>query len=106
MPAVPRADDVLALDGPADPHVGAEVQAVGVQHIELAGLGAEDHQFFAEVVRPLDLAGSQLEAKPTMNQPVGKRYFDRLIPLGPNSRSDGSMVGQKSCPSLPSPSAH
>ena len=26
-----------------------------------------------------------------MNQPVGKRYVDRLIPLGPNSRSDGSI---------------
>ena len=27
-----------------------------------------------------------------MNQPVGNRYFDRLMPLGPNSRSDGSIV--------------
>ncbi|BBX45580.1 hypothetical protein GCM10009641_52220 [Mycobacterium cookii] len=26
-----------------------------------------------------------------MNHPVGKRYGDRLMPLGPNSRSDGSM---------------
>ena len=34
-----------------------------------------------------------------MNQPVGNRYFDRLIPLGPNSRSDGRSSGQKSSPS-------
>jgi hypothetical protein len=26
-----------------------------------------------------------------MNHPVGNRYGDRLMPLGPNSRSDGSM---------------
>ena len=35
-----------------------------------------------------------------MNHPVGKRYVERLMPLGPNSRSDGSMVGSsKPCPS-------
>ena len=27
-----------------------------------------------------------------MNQPVGNRYGDSEIPLGPNSRSDGSKV--------------
>src|ERR1700722_19825365 len=26
-----------------------------------------------------------------MNHPVGNRYGERLMPLGPNSRSDGSM---------------
>ena len=31
-----------------------------------------------------------------MNHPVGKRYVERLMPLGPNSRSDGSMVGSRS----------
>src|SRR5262245_49557986 len=30
-----------------------------------------------------------------MNHPVGNRYGDRLIPLGPNSRSDGSIVESK-----------
>ena len=33
-----------------------------------------------------------------MNQPVGKRYVERLIPLGPNSRSDGSIVESSTRP--------
>ena len=76
-PAVPRADDVLALDGAADPHVRAEVLAVGVEHVELAGLGAEDHQFFAEVVGALDLTGGQLggeaDDEPARREPVFRK---------------------------------
>src|SRR5579875_63443 len=30
-----------------------------------------------------------------MNHPVGNRYFDNAMPLGPNSRSDGSMLGSE-----------
>src|SRR6185312_6352266 len=40
-----------------------------------------------------------------MNQPVGNRYFERLIPLGPNSRSDGSSVGSSTVSVMSSPSA-
>ncbi len=51
LPAVPGADDVLALDRAADTHVGAEVLAVRIQHADLAGRGAEQHQLLTEVVQ-------------------------------------------------------
>ena len=59
-PPVPGADDVLALHGATDAQVGAQVLAVRVQHVHLAGLGAEQHQLLTEVVGALDFTGSQV----------------------------------------------
>ena len=104
-PAVPRADDVLTLDGAADAHVGAEVLTVGVEHVDRAGLGAEDHQFFAEVVGALDLAGSQLRGEAD-DEPAGREPVLRQAdPAGPNSRSDGSIVESEIVSVMPTPSA-
>ena len=41
--------------------------------MHLAGLGAEEDEFLAEVMGALDLTGGQVEPKATMNQPVGNR---------------------------------
>ena len=79
LPAVPGADDVFALDGATDAHVGAEVQAVGVEHVHLAGLGAKQHQFLAEVVHPLDLTGGQFRGEaddePARREPVRRQRY-------------------------------
>jgi len=76
MPAVPRADDVFALDGAADAHIRTEVLAVGVQHVDLSRRGAEDHQLLAEVVRALDLAGSQFGGE-SDDEPPGREAVCR-----------------------------
>ncbi len=77
LPPVPRTDDVLALHGAADGEVGAEVLAVGVHHMNLARLGAEEHQLLTEVVRALDLTGSQVGAEgddePARRETVGRQ---------------------------------
>ena len=82
-PAVPRADDPLTLDGAADSHVRPEVLAVGVEHVELPGLGAEDHQFLAEVVGPFHLARGQLggesDDEPARREPI-RREADAAWP--------------------------
>jgi hypothetical protein len=75
-PAVPGADDVFAFDRAADAHVGAQVLTVGVQHVQFAGLGAEHHQFLPEVVRSLDVAGSQLRSE-TDDEPSGRESVGR-----------------------------
>ena len=97
---------MLALDGAADAHVRAEVLAVRVEHVDLPGRGAEDHQFLAEVVRALDLAGSQLGGEAD-NEPAGREAVRRKADAAGAEfafrRIDGRVV--ESCPSLPSPSA-
>ena len=91
MPAMPRTHDVLALDGPADPHVRAEMLAVRVQHMHLPGLGAKQHQLLTEVMHPLHLADRQVRREPDDEPARRERYGDSPIPPGPNSRSDGSL---------------
>ena len=83
-PAVPGADDVFALHLAADGQVGAQVLAVGVQHVHLAGLGAEQHHFLAEVVRTLDFTDGQVgrerDDEPSRRKPV-RRYRDTRTEL-------------------------
>ncbi|CNH10828.1 Uncharacterised protein [Mycobacterium tuberculosis] len=73
-PPVPGADDVLAFHFAADAHVGAQVLAVGVHHVHLAGFGAEYHQFLAEVVGALHVTGGQVggegDDEPSRREPV------------------------------------
>ena len=78
---MPRADDVLALDGAADPHVGAEVLAVRVQHMHFAGLGAKQHHLLAEVMHPLDAAGRQIRGEAD-DEPSGRETVGRQADAG------------------------
>jgi hypothetical protein len=52
---VERATDPFALDTAAVAQVRAEVCAVCVQGLRLAGFGSEQHQFAPEVVQRLDV---------------------------------------------------
>src|SRR6185503_6046981 len=76
-------DDPFTLDGAADSHVRPEVLTVGVEHIELTGLGPEDHQFFAEVVGPFHPARGELGGEsgdePPRREPI-RRETDAAWP--------------------------
>src|SRR6202044_3683980 len=85
---------VPPLDGATDTHVGAEVLTVRIEYVHLAGLGAEQHHFLAEVVHPLDLAGRQVRGEAD-DEPSGResvrRQADAAGPEFAFGRIDGGV---------------
>jgi hypothetical protein len=57
---VKRADEIVSLDTPAMPEVGAQVWAVRVEQRRRPVLGSKQHEFLPEVQVTLDVAGREL----------------------------------------------
>ncbi len=96
VPSVPRADDVLPVDGALHPEVAAEVQAVGVARVEPAGLPSPQDDLATEVLDRLHLAASDLVApgdlEPARRVPAPRERQGRR-PLGRGLGRGGGRFG-------------
>jgi len=75
-PAVIGAFDAVTVDGAVVSQVGAQVQAVAVEDVELAFLGAVRDEVLAEVVQRLDRARRDLRA-PADHEPPHRTPGER-----------------------------
>src|SRR6185369_4226913 len=118
-PAVERAAQAVSEHAAAFAEMRAEVRAVRIEHVRLAGAPAEKHQVFPEVVDALDLARDELLG-PLDGEPAVRDRQDRIFLVTPCheespcvARSFESVAGalRAPCPPLrsdgspPSPAA-
>ena len=82
----------MGLHRSADAHVGAQVLAVRVEHVQLAGFGAKQHHLLAEIMNALNLAGGQVRGKPD-DEPSGRKSVRRKADAARPEFSFGRIYG-------------
>ena len=78
-PRMERADDVVALDPPAVPEVGAQVGAVRIEQGRLAVLAPEQNVILSEVAKRLHSAGLEIGAPADEIPAVGEARRGRAV---------------------------